>query len=372
MTDGVRWFRRKVMPSRSLASYVMRLYLSRFLLILAILVTILQSLDLLNRSDNITDVTGTTDALFQYVQWRFPQIISQFIPFAALLAALFSFYSLANNSEVVIMRAAGLAPGQVVAPMVVGSLIIAGVHFGLHDILTVPSGAKLKYWEESGYTATLETASDGRSNLWLVDDRQVLEAATARRVGTDQAILNNVYIYVRGDNGLTAESMAADFAHYNGGVWSLHNVRRFDLTAHTLTRTELLPWTFNLPIEQIFARTERPDLVQIGALSEAIKTLKAAGAETFTLETSWHHRLAMALSSAMMPLMAVFVGFGMPRGGGRIGRVVIGMAVGFSYFVFDNYLVAMGQMGVVPPQMAAYGPLALFFLAGLSFLIRQD
>ena len=74
----------------------------------------------------------------------------------------------------------------------------------------------------------------------------------------------------------------------------------------------------------------------------------------------------------MMPLIALFVGFSLPRGGGRAGRVVLGMAFGFSYFIADNYMTAMGSMGVVPPLMAAYSSLVLFFLFGLNAMMRLD
>ena len=370
MTNAT-WLGRKLLPSRSLAAYVIRLYGFRFLLILCLLVTILQSLDLLNRSDDIMDAAGDSAALLQYIAWRLPQLFSQFIPFAALLAALFSFYSLANHSEVVIMRASGLAPGQVIAPMIVVGFLIAGGHYLFHDHVTVPASVNLKYWQSNNYQLPLESPGSGRSDVWLADDRQVLEAKTATRFGT-QVILDEVYIYTPGADGLIQESLAAELAIYAGDEWTLYNVRRFDLEGHMMNTVERLPWAFGLPTDQIFAQTDRPDLVRAGPLSDAIETLHRAGAETFTLRTSWHHRLAQALSSVMMPLMAIFVGFGVTRGGARIGRVVIGMATGFSYFVFDNYLVAMGSMGVVPPLMAAYAALGIFVLAGLGFLARLD
>ena len=367
----VEWLRRKFIPSRSLALYVIKLYGVRFLLMLTLLVIILQSLDLLNRSDDIMDAAGDSSALLQYVVWRLPQLISQFIPFAALLAALFSFYSLANHSEVVIMRASGMAPGQVIAPMIIVGFLIAGGHYVFHDQVTVPSSVNLRYWQDDGYRLPFERPGAERTDIWLSDDRQVLEAGTATRFGT-QVILDKVYIYTPGVDGLISESIAAELAIYAGGKWTLYNVRRFDLEGHMMNNIERLPWSFGLPTNQIFAQVERPDLVRAGSLSKAIKILQDAGAETFGLQTSWHHRLAQALSSVMMPLMAIFVGFGVVRGGARIGRVVIGMATGFSYFVFDNYLVAMGSMGVVPPLMASYSALGIFILAGFGFLARLD
>ena len=49
-------------------------------------------------------------------------------------------------------------------------------------------------------------------------------------------------------------------------------------------------------------------------------------------------------------------------------RAVIGMALGFAYFVVDNAALAMGSFGGYPPLLAAWAPFLLFLLIVLSFL----
>ena len=73
-----------------------------------------------------------------------------------------------------------------------------------------------------------------------------------------------------------------------------------------------------------------------------------------------------------MPLLASFVAFGVPRGGAMVGRVVLGMAVGFSYFVLDTYMSAMGSLGVLPPAVASFSAFVLYLLAGLSLIFRLE
>ena len=45
-------------------------------------------------------------------------------------------------------------------------------------------------------------------------------------------------------------------------------------------------------------------------------------------------------------------------------RAVIGMALGFAYFVVDNAALAMGNFGGYPPLVAAWSPFLLFALIG--------
>ena len=51
---------------------------------------------------------------------------------------------------------------------------------------------------------------------------------------------------------------------------------------------------------------------------------------------------------------------------------VIGMALGFTYFVADNFALAMGNIGAYPPLLAAWAPFLLFLLIGEAVLIRTE
>ena len=53
-------------------------------------------------------------------------------------------------------------------------------------------------------------------------------------------------------------------------------------------------------------------------------------------------------------------------------RAVIGMALGFAYFVADNFGLAMGNLGAYPPLLAAWGPFFLFLLIGETVLIQTE
>ncbi|MDP3782329.1 MAG: LptF/LptG family permease, partial [Sphingopyxis sp.] len=53
-------------------------------------------------------------------------------------------------------------------------------------------------------------------------------------------------------------------------------------------------------------------------------------------------------------------------------RAIFGMALGFAYFVADNFALAMGDLGAYSPFLAAWGPFILFALIGETILIRTE
>jgi len=53
-------------------------------------------------------------------------------------------------------------------------------------------------------------------------------------------------------------------------------------------------------------------------------------------------------------------------------RACLGMALGFAYFVADNFSLAMGNVGTYPPLVAAWAPFLLFLLIGETVLMRTE
>jgi lipopolysaccharide export system permease protein len=84
------------------------------------------------------------------------------------------------------------------------------------------------------------------------------------------------------------------------------------------------------------------------------------------------HKLSGPLSTLLMPLLGAVAAFGLARSGALFLRAVIGMALGFTYFVADNFALAMGNLGAYPPWIAAWGPFLLFFLIGETVLVRTE
>ena len=113
-------------PSRQISLYMARLFLTRTFAVLAMLVVVLQTLDLLGNSGDILAYPGNSDAqLWHYVGLRAPQIIATFLPFSVLLGTLVMLATLNQNSEIISMKAAGLSAHQILAPLVLAHLALA-------------------------------------------------------------------------------------------------------------------------------------------------------------------------------------------------------------------------------------------------------
>src|SRR4030095_13478267 len=164
------------MPSRQLALYAAKLFLTRSVAVLLALVLVLMTLDLLGESGKILKVPGNGEAeLWRYVWLRIPLLISRFLPFSVLLGTLIAFVGLNQHSEVVSMKAAGLSAHQILAPMVVASLGVAVALFAFNELIVVKSARTLNAWSDADYDPT-PPDSGILSNVWIRDDHDLVKA----------------------------------------------------------------------------------------------------------------------------------------------------------------------------------------------------
>ena len=358
-------------PSRTLTLYIARLFITRILGVLLMLVIVLQMLDLLGESGKIIAYPGNGEAeLWTYVSMRVPQLVARFLPYSVLLATLFTLWPLNTNSEVIAMRAAGLSAHQILAPLLLTAVVMAGVSLVFNERVVTRSTATLKAWQAAGY-GPIPTDSGIRTNVYLRDGANILTAATLTGSGANIR-MEGVTWYRRDAAGTIIEQVRSPRATYANPGWRLETPVRFIVAT---TRQETLPATVVAPgvtPDQVAISSIDADAQNIFELRESIQALRAAGRRTAELEGEWWHKLSAPLSSILMPLLGAVAAFGLARSGQLLIRAVIGMALGFAYFVVDNAALAMGNFGAYPPFVAAWAPFLLFALIGETVLVRTE
>jgi lipopolysaccharide export system permease protein len=115
-----------------------------------------------------------------------------------------------------------------------------------------------------------------------------------------------------------------------------------------------------------------PDQIDFFTLRTRIDQLDRAGRPAAEARAGLWHKISGPLSALLMPLLAAVAAFGLARSGKVLLRATVGMALGFSYFVADNFALAMGTAGVYPPLLAAWAPFLLFLLIGETVLIQSE
>ena len=357
-------------PSRVVASYMARLFLVRTFAITFTLLFILQALDLLSETGKILEQPGNGQAeVLRYVGLRAPQIFAFALPFSVLLGTILTLITMNQNSEVVALKAAGLSAHQVLAPLLIASLGVAAFSFTFNERVVTRATATLAQWKKVDYRALPVDRGD-RTNVWVRDGDDLIEVARITGRG-DAARLSGVVIYDR-EGGVLRSTLSAPAGVRAGDGWRIAPARRFDVGTGAVAELGEVAVARGVRPDQFTLSTVDPNALGFGALRRAIRDLQDAGRPTKALEGAMWHKLSGPLSAVLMPLLGAVAAFGIARSGKLFIRAVVGMALGFAYFVADNFALAMGNLGAYPPLLAAWAPFLLFFLIGEAVLIRTE
>ncbi|HVF84036.1 MAG TPA: LPS export ABC transporter permease LptG [Sphingomicrobium sp.] len=357
-------------PSVRLALYTVKLFLTRSLAVLLALVLVLMTLDLLGESGKILAVPGNGEPeLWSYVSLRVPMLISRFLPFAVLLGTLITFTTLNQNSEVIAMKAAGLSAHQILAPLIVASLFVAAAAFAFNERVVTKATRTVTAWDENDYRP-LPVESGVLGNVWVMagDDLVRVRLVAGRGAGTR---LERVEIYEREEN-VISRVIRAERARPAGEAWQLENAEIYSPEMNLIRRVPELRALENVEPARLTLAKVDPETIDFFALRGALDELRAAGRPTAAVEAGLWHKISGPLSTLLMPLLAAVAAFGLARSGRTLLRAVVGMALGFGFFVADNFSLAMGNVGAYPPLLAAWAPFFLFLLIGETVLVRSE
>jgi lipopolysaccharide export system permease protein len=359
-------------PSRRLAFYMVRLFLTRSFAVLVALVLILMTLDLLGESGQILAVPGNGDGqLWHYVALRIPLLVSRFLPFSVLLGTLIAFVGLNQHSEVVAMKAAGLSAHQILAPLIVASIGIAAALFAFNETVVVNSARVVDAWSNNDYKP-IPPESGILSNVWVLSGDDLVHAGivTGR---SPNLTARQLMIYDRG-GGILQRVIKVDRAVPNprSNDWLLQGVRIYDANMNLVVRKPQLTGLAGMTPGQLTLAKVDPTELDYWTLKKRIAELESAGRPADEARAGLAHKISSPLSTLLMPLLAAIAAFGLARSGQVLMRAVIGMALGFAYFVADNFSLAMGNAGAYPPLVAAWAPFLLFLLIGETVLVRTE
>lgn len=356
---------------RTLTAYVSRLFLVHVAVMLFGFVALLQLIDLLNNSDRIVERHGNdVGVLIRYIGYRLPELIAFIVPFAVLLAALLVLSRLAQSAEVLALKAAGVSYYRILLTFLPSAILVAVLHFVVADQLAPVATRAMNEWDASVENLD-DDAVDPASAMWIRDGVTLVRVAAVARRGT---LLRGVTLFERDENHDFRARITAQRAGYANGGWILYDVERFMPTPGGSGIVRFPEWRWEtalLPAH--FSNLAATPASLSAAQLHAFSSKQDVGSHpTYFYETWLNRRLALPLISLIMVLLAAPVAQSLSRQRGVALGLMLGIGMGFLYFIVDGLLQALGESGMLPPLLAAWSPALLFAIIGTASLIRVE
>ncbi|SCZ54463.1 LPS export ABC transporter permease LptG [Thiohalomonas denitrificans] len=302
------------------------------------------------------DYTVLDALLFTLMQ--VPLYTYQLFPLVALVGTMLGLGSLANTSELTVMRAAGVSIRRImVAVMKVGLMMVVAVTV-VGELIAprLEVQAQMQRAEALGKDISLNT----KDGLWARDGRSFINI---ERLLVDGRA-SNVRIYRFDDNHSLRETIFAPRGIYQDDAWQLEQVVRTRVTPEGVDSRQLgeLRWESSLEPGVIDVVAIKPENLSARDLWEYLRYMRENGLEDRRYDLAFWVRIMIPFATAGMVLLAVPFVFGSMRTVSIGQRVMLGALLGIGFYLFNAIFNRVGVVYDIPPFLAASLPTFVVYI----------
>lgn len=348
-----------------LSQYMMRTILSSTALVLVVLLGLAGLFEFIAELDDTRGDYQTAQVVL-YTLLRLPNLAFEMLPVAALIGSLLGLGALAGNSEIIVMRSAGLSVKEL-AGMVAFS---GGVLLVLTGLLGEFIGPPLDFFARNMRMESRYQQDDDRSGdeAWVKDGSTYLHLQKV----SPEFEFGSLYLYKFDGDRLESISVAENSGIDENDNWILENLREthFRDDGVQVIATSRSVESFEVNSDLLGSSLAKPLSLSARELLGYIDYLKRNDLDASKYETEFWFRVARTVTVLIMPVLALAFVFGSLRSGGAGGRLMIGVIIGLAYYLASETLANSGQVFNLNPIIVTWLPTAVLAAVTLFALSR--
>ena len=346
-------------------------YLGRVVAIstLAVILVLLALFFLIDFVDQLGDVGKGNYGLLQalhYILLIQPRNIYVLFPLAALLGSLLGLGWLASNSELLVIRAAGVSLGQIsLSVMKIGLMMVVGVMF-LGEVIAPASEQYAQMQRSIAISDRITLKTD--YGIWTRDGHSFINIRTVfpgQRLG-------EINIYEFDDRHHLRIATSAKTGRFKKGSWLLEDIVQSHINEDGIVTRQVVraAWESLLSPDLINVLTVRPERLSTWELYRYITYLRDNNQDAERYELAFWTRSVWPVSTAVMIFLAIPFVFGSLRSVGMGQRILVGGLVGIGFYLFNQTFSQVGLVYNFNPAFSALLPISLFFILAV-ILVRR-
>lgn len=344
--------------------YITRVVIQGTLLVLLVLVMLFAFMKLVSEINLIGQGDYDLVDAMVYVGLGIPRSIYDLFPTSVLVGSLLSLGTLASNSELIVMRAAGISVTRIIRSVLQTGLILALMAAVVGEVLVPPSVDKALSIKTLALHRNISVG--GANGLWIRDGDVYLNVL---QIYPDKR-LSGIEIYEFNEQRQLQRITKASSGKYQDNEWFLKNVTRTIFTEGDVTTEKVN--------SEVWKKLFKPELFTVVAvqpqdmsaldLYHYSQYLENNKLDASAYRLAFWLKLIIPLSSIAMLLIALPFVFGSLRSGSSGQRIIIGIVIGVGFFIANRIMNHFGQVYGLHPLLSASMPLIIVMLVGLIAL----
>ena len=330
----------------------------------AVVLLVILGLDLMTALGSELDALGQGASFKQvltYIALTVPRRVYEFMPLAVLVGCLVGLGILANNSELTVMRAAGISLRRIVWS-VMQSVALFVVTAAILGEYVAPVSQQMAEIEQAEYKGAAST-----KGFWL---REGDDYIFVRSVMSD-GVLQGVSRY-RFDDNNWKQTLVADKGVYEDQQWTLQQIRQVGLEGQNIVEKEqqTIPWSVSLKPNLLSILSMDPKHLAVEDLMQYSQYLDQSGLDSAPYELAFWKKMLQPLATLALVFLAISFVFGSTRLVTLGQRVLVGVLVGLAFNYAQEVLAPASSVFGFTPLLAYLLPILVCIVGG-AWMLRK-
>lgn len=344
--------------------YIGRTVIGGSFMVLLVLGALLAFVDFVSELDEVGKGSYSMFNAAQFVLYSLPKRLYELFPTAVLIGSLLSLGALAANSELTVMRAAGISIMRIVFSVLRAGFILL-LFVALVGEFVVPISerqAQAVRAQELSQTVTL----GGEGGFWARDGQRFVYVSHVYP-GLN---LGQVKVYEFDEIHQLKQITQARSAHFSQDKWQLEQVTRTDFSGAQVVSEQVRfeTWDSLLNPDLFDVVSVKPENMSAYDLFLYSKYLNDNELESSHYLLAFWIKIFTPLSTLVMLLIALPFVFSSQRSAGAGNRVLFGLLLGIGFFLLNRTMNHLGQVYNVNPFISAAAPVLIVAMASFYAL----
>ncbi len=329
------------------------------------------AIDYLGTMDEFIAAEITLWRAFQYVLYKTPFICSQAMPVVLLMSILIVFGLMSKNKELLAINAGGISIYALVKPVLLMCTAMALLLFLLAEQMvpvTMLHANAILFQE----IRTSTKVSVNEKNIWIKGRRKIthikfFDPASQAIFGFTQYQFDDRFRLVR--------RMDARKGEYHDGKWELA-----DCMIQTLNQNGSYDIVLNhrrkeklaLHPEDFQQIVRRSTEMSFGELRSYVNKIESEGYDATVYKVDLYAKSAYPIVCIIMGLVGIGLTARKQLSSGIPLSVTYGLAIGFSFWIFQSFCISLGYGGRLPPLLAAWTANFIFLCGGFFLVLHAE
>lgn len=300
-----------------------------------------------------------------YVLYAIPRDIEIFFPMATLIGGLIGIGSLASNSELVVMQAAGWSRLDIIKSVMKSAVIMILISMAVGEWLAPRGEAAAR--EVRAQAISGGSLVSSKNGVWAKDGDYFVHIGEIKEHGE----LTNIQIYKFNNKLKLSSWLAAERAIYKTDAWELSGVVETFVTDNNITSEKLATkaWDSSLTPDKLGVIT--PESLSISGLSDYLQYLEDNDQDSSRYLLAFWRKIVQPITVAVMLLVALSFIFGPLRSVSMGARIMMGVATGILFYISNEVMGSMSLVYQLPPILGAVMPSIIFVSIALYLMQRK-